>query len=181
MVVFFLKLHNQVGNNFTVELDVTLSFEEVLEEQACGPTSAAGKRKSVDEDGGESLGHLKSDLKKELASCEKRVKLEMSQVDRKLKSLSSPPNNEALKRVNIEVLSIKAKLGDIESKLEEEVFNSEERVKSAISKAEEKLEAKIKEVKRSAISGPECPVCFHELRPPLRVVQCESGHKVGKK
>ena len=173
-------MHNQVGNDFIVELDVTLSFEEVLEEQACGPTSAAGKRKTLDQDGGESLGHLKSDLKEELASCEKRIKLEMSQVDHKLKNLSSPqPNTETLKRVNTEVLSIKAKLGDIESKLEEEVFNSEERVKSAISKAEEKLEAKIKEVKQSAISGPECPVCFHELRPPLRVVQCESGHKVG--
>jgi len=173
----FMKA-SEVGNDFIVELDVTLSFEEVLEEQACGPTSAAGKRKSEDEDGGESLGHLKSDLKEELASCEKRIKLEMSQVDHKLKNLSSQPNTEALKRVNTEVLSIKAKLGDIESKLEEEVFNSEERVKSAISKAEEKLEAKIKEVKQSAISGPECPVCFHELRPPLRVVQCESGHKI---
>ena len=66
-------MHNQVGNDFIVELDVTLSFEEVLEEQACGPTSAAGKRKSEDEDGGESLGDLKSDLKEELASCEKRI------------------------------------------------------------------------------------------------------------
>ena len=81
--------------------------------------------------------------------------------------------------MNIEVLSITAKLGDIESKLEEEVFNTEARVKSAISKMEEKLKAKIKEVKQSAIRGPECPVCCHELRPPLRVVQCESGHKVG--
>ena len=25
-----------------------------------------------------------------------------------------------------------------------------------------------------------CPVCFHELCLPLRVVQCEFGHKVGK-
>ena len=64
-------MHNQVGNDFIVELDVTLSFEEVLEEQACGPTSAAGERKSVDEDVGECLGHLKSDLKRVLASCEK--------------------------------------------------------------------------------------------------------------
>ena len=82
-------MHNQVGNNFTVELDVTLSFEEVLEEQACWPTSAAGKRNSVDEDVGECLGHLKSDLKRELASCEKRIKLEMSKVDLKLKNLFS--------------------------------------------------------------------------------------------
>jgi len=159
-------------------LDFMKASEEILEEQACGPTSAAGKRKSADEDGGESLGHLKSDLKEELKSCEKRIKLEISKVDHKLENLSSQPNTEALKRVSSEFLSIKAKLGDIESKLEEEVFNSEERVKSAISKAEEKLEAKIKEVKLSAIGGPECPVCFHELRPPLRVVQCESGHKI---
>ena len=39
----FKKLYYQVGNNFIVELNVTLSFEEVLEEQACGLTSAAGR------------------------------------------------------------------------------------------------------------------------------------------
>merc|ERR1719370_1940711 len=66
----FMKA-SEVRGDFIVELDVTLSFEEVLEEQACGPTSAVGKRNSVDEDGGECLGHLKSDLKRELASCEK--------------------------------------------------------------------------------------------------------------
>ena len=83
-------MHIQVRGDFIVELDVTLSFEEVLEEQACGPTSAAGERKSVDEDVGECLGgHLKSDLKRELASCEKRIKLEMSKVDLKLKNLFS--------------------------------------------------------------------------------------------
>ena len=82
-------MHNQVGNDFIVELDVTLSFEEVLEEQACGPTSAAGERKSVDEDVGECLGgHLKSDLR-ELASCEERIKLVMSRVDLKLENLFS--------------------------------------------------------------------------------------------
>ena len=82
-------MHIQVRGDFIVELDVTLSFEEVLEEQACGPTSAAGKRNSVDEDVGECLGHLKSDLKRELASCERRFKLEMSKVDLKLKNLFS--------------------------------------------------------------------------------------------
>ena len=82
-------MHIQVRGDFIVELDVTLSFEEVLVEQACGPTSAAGKRNSVDEDVGECLGHLKSDLKRELASCERRFKLEMSKVDLKLKNLFS--------------------------------------------------------------------------------------------
>ena len=27
--------------------------------------------------------------------------------------------------------------------------------------------------------APECPVCFDELKPPLKVVQCVAGHKVG--
>ena len=67
-----------------------MSFEEVLEEQVCGPTSAAGERKSVDEDVGECLGgHLKSDLKRELASCEERINLVMSRVDLKLENLFS--------------------------------------------------------------------------------------------
>ena len=33
---------------------------------------------------------------------------------------------------------------------------------------------------RVAVTGPECPVCFEELKPPLKVVQCEAGHKVGQ-
>ena len=33
---------------------------------------------------------------------------------------------------------------------------------------------------RAAIAGPECPVCLEELKPPLKVVQCEAGHKVGQ-
>ena len=52
-------------------------------------------------------------------------------------------------RVKAETDAIKAKLSDIEVKLEEEVFNSEERVKAEILKMEERLEKKIMEVKES--------------------------------
>ena len=58
-------------------------------------------------------------------------------------------------------------------------LKSKHRYVNSLSQTEEKLEAKIKEVKQSAIRGPECDVCFQELRPSLRVVQCEFGYKVG--
>jgi len=31
---------------------------------------------------------------------------------------------------------------------------------------------------RDPIKIPECPICFEELRPPLRIVQCLRGHKI---
>jgi len=171
----FIK-SSEVGAVFSVVLEVTLNMEELIEEEI-RQTRGAEKRNVEDVD----LNN--SELKEEFASSEKRIRTEISNIDSKLGDLDSNLEDEVLNsenRVKSEMDTIKAKLGDIEVKLEQEVFNSEERVKAEILKMEERLEKKILEVKqdRPAITGPECPVCFEELKPPLKVVQCEAGHKI---
>ena len=169
-----------MGAVFSVVLDVTLKMEEILEEEISN-SGTIRKRKAEDED--TNLGNMNSDLKEDFASSEKRIRTEISNIDSKLIDLDATLNGEVSNsenRVKSEMYKIKAKLCDIEVKLEEEVFNSEERVKTEILRMEERLQKKILEVKKSnQITGPECPVCFHELRPPLKVVQCQAGHKVG--
>ena len=169
-----------MGDVFSVVLDVTLKMEEILEEEISN-SGTIRKRKAEDED--TNLGNMNSDLKEDFASSEKRIRTEISNIDSKLIDLDATLNGEVSNsenRVKSEMHKIKAKLCEIEVKLEEEVFNSEERVKTEISRMEERLQKKILEVKKSnQITGPECPVCFHELRPPLKVVQCQAGHKVG--
>eukprot|EP00092_Neocalanus_flemingeri_P025015 GFUD01027127.1.p1 GENE.GFUD01027127.1~~GFUD01027127.1.p1 ORF type:complete len:265 (-),score=74.02 GFUD01027127.1:73-867(-) len=32
--------------------------------------------------------------------------------------------------------------------------------------------------KKSSLPGPECPICFEEMKPPTRIIQCRSGHLV---
>jgi len=176
----FMK-SSEVGAVFSVVLDVTLNMEEIVEEESC-QTKTAVKRKVEDVESNY-LGGLNSELKEEFAKSEKRIRTEISNIDTKLGDLDSKLDDEVSNsenKVKAEVDTIKAKLGDIEVKLEEEVFNSEERVKAEIFKMEERLEKKILEVKQSrpAMNGPECPVCFHELRPPLKIVQCQAGHKI---
>jgi len=176
----FIK-SSEVGAVFSVVLDVTLNMEELIEEESC-KTMTAEKRKVEDVDA--TLKDLNnSELKEEFANSEKRIRTEILNIDAKLGDLDTKLDDDVLNsenRVKAEIDTIKAKLSDIEVKLEEEVFNSEERVKAGILKMEERLEKKILEVKqcRASITGPECPVCFHELKPPLKVVQCEAGHKI---
>jgi len=176
----FIK-SSEVGAVFSVVLEVTLNMEEMIEEDIC-QTRKAEKRRIEDVE--TNVGDLNnSELKEEFASSEKRIRTEISNIDSKLGDLDAKLDDEVLNsetRVKAEIDTIKAKLGDIEVKLEEEVFNSEERVKAEILKMEERLEKKILEVKqcRVAVTGPECPVCFDELKPPLKVVQCEAGHKI---
>jgi len=172
---------SEVGAVFSVVLDVTLNMEEIIEEEIC-QTRTAEKRKVEDLEA--NVGDLNnSDLKEEFESSEKRIRTEISNIDIKLGDLDSKLDDEVMNsehRVKAEIDTLKAKLSDIEVKLEEEVFNSEERVKAEILKMEERLEKKIVEVKqcRVAITAPECPVCFDELKPPLKVVQCVAGHKI---
>jgi len=175
----FIK-SSEVGAVFSVVLDVTLSMEEIVEEEI-SHTRKGEKRKTENKMANQ--GCFNSELSEEVASSEKRIRTEISIIDAKLDDLDTKLNDEVSNsdtRVKAETDAIKAKLSDIEVKLEEEVFNSEERVKAEILKMEERLEKKIMEVKQSrpAITGPECPVCFHELRPPLKIVQCEAGHKI---
>ena len=33
-------------------------------------------------------------------------------------------------------------------------------------------------VKAPVLPCPECPICFEEMKPPVRIVQCKSGHLV---
>ena len=31
---------------------------------------------------------------------------------------------------------------------------------------------------KSTIPSPECPICFEEMKPPMRIIQCKSGHLI---
>ena len=31
---------------------------------------------------------------------------------------------------------------------------------------------------KSTIPCPECPICFEEMKPPMRIIQCKSGHLI---
>ena len=149
---FYLMLstnHNKVGAVFSVVLDVTLSMEEIVEEEI-SHTRKGEKRKTENKMGNQ--GCFNSELSEEVASSEKRIRTEISIIDAKLDDLDTKLNDEVSNsdtRVKAETDAIKAKLSDIEVKLEEEVFNSEERVKAEILKMEERLEKKIMEVKES--------------------------------
>ena len=130
-------------------LDVTLNMEEIVEEEICH-TRKGEKRKTENETA--NLGGFNSELRKEFASSEKRIRTEISIIDTKLDDFDTKLDDEVSNsetRVKAETDAIKAKLGDIEVKLEEEVFNSEERVKAEILKMKERLEKKIMEVKGS--------------------------------
>ena len=42
-----------------------------------------------------------------------------------------------------------------------------------------KLDAlEIPSKKKATIPCPECPICFNEMKPPIRIVQCTSGHLI---
>ena len=79
---------------------------------------------------------------------------------------------------------LEEKMGDMERRFEE----CETRMKRRFEENETKMDVKIVKMEstlkaeiaraRDPIKIPECPICFEELRPPLRIVQCLKGHKI---
>ena len=61
--------------------------------------------------------------------------------------------------------------------LKSEMADLKDEIKSLVSK----IEDLVKPVQKSpppSIPCPECPVCFDEMKPPLRIFQCKSGHLI---
>ena len=72
-------------------LDVTLSMEEIVEEEICH-TRKGEKRKIENEMANQ--GGFNSELREEVASSEKRIRTEISIIDAKLDDLDTKLNDE---------------------------------------------------------------------------------------
>jgi len=76
----------------------------------------------------------------------------------------------------------------VKNSLQQEIEKSQENMKRRFEEGEAKMDNKMAKLEatlkaaiarsREPIKIPECPVCFEELRPPLRIVQCLKGHKI---
>eukprot|EP00092_Neocalanus_flemingeri_P020769 GFUD01022504.1.p1 GENE.GFUD01022504.1~~GFUD01022504.1.p1 ORF type:complete len:259 (+),score=55.79 GFUD01022504.1:46-822(+) len=58
----------------------------------------------------------------------------------------------------------------------------EDNLVSKMARLDKSLTAKFKALevssKKSSLPGPECPICFEEMKPPTRIIQCRSGHLI---
>ena len=87
-----------------------------------------------------------------------------------------------------EVKESKAEVTDLKSEvanLKKETLASKKEVndlKKKIETMDRNLAAQFKALeissKKTSLPCPECPICFDEMKPPTRIVQCRSGHLV---
>ena len=64
---------------------------------------------------------------------------------------------------------------------EENLQNLEQRLKENLNQLEQKIDLKFEDLKediKAPARAPECPICFEELRPPVKIIQCLKGHKL---
>eukprot|EP00092_Neocalanus_flemingeri_P027978 GFUD01030375.1.p1 GENE.GFUD01030375.1~~GFUD01030375.1.p1 ORF type:complete len:259 (-),score=61.45 GFUD01030375.1:62-838(-) len=66
--------------------------------------------------------------------------------------------------------------------LRSEVEDLKIKIESRLDRLDKSLTAKFKALevssKKTSLPGPECPICFEEMKPPTRIIQCRSGHLV---
>ena len=124
---------------FSVVLDVTLNMEEIVEEEIC-QTKTAVKRKVEDVESNY-LGGLNSELKEEFAKSEKRIRTEISNIDTKLGDLDSKLDYEVNNSENIVLTQnkVKAEVDTIKAKLGDIEVKLEEEVFNS----EERVKAEI--------------------------------------
>eukprot|EP00092_Neocalanus_flemingeri_P025013 GFUD01027125.1.p1 GENE.GFUD01027125.1~~GFUD01027125.1.p1 ORF type:complete len:266 (-),score=63.86 GFUD01027125.1:73-870(-) len=84
----------------------------------------------------------------------------------------------SLKECKAEVEGLRSEVGDLKTKIESLEANQA----SKMTQLNKNLTAKFKTLevssKKSSLPGPECPICFEEMKPPTRIIQCRSGHLV---
>eukprot|EP00092_Neocalanus_flemingeri_P020767 GFUD01022502.1.p1 GENE.GFUD01022502.1~~GFUD01022502.1.p1 ORF type:complete len:275 (+),score=61.61 GFUD01022502.1:51-827(+) len=66
--------------------------------------------------------------------------------------------------------------------LRSEVEDLKIKIESRLDRLDKSLTAKFKALevssKKASLPGPECPICFEEMKPPTRIIQCRSGHLI---
>eukprot|EP00092_Neocalanus_flemingeri_P002181 GFUD01002321.1.p1 GENE.GFUD01002321.1~~GFUD01002321.1.p1 ORF type:complete len:259 (-),score=63.64 GFUD01002321.1:341-1117(-) len=69
--------------------------------------------------------------------------------------------------------------------LRSEVEDLKIKIESRLDRLDKSLTAKFKALevssKKTSLPGPECPICFEEMKPPTRIIQCRSGHLICQK
>eukprot|EP00092_Neocalanus_flemingeri_P038364 GFUD01041767.1.p1 GENE.GFUD01041767.1~~GFUD01041767.1.p1 ORF type:complete len:265 (-),score=59.81 GFUD01041767.1:70-864(-) len=77
----------------------------------------------------------------------------------------------SLKECKAEVEGLRSEVEDLKIKIE-----------SRLDRLDKSLTAKFKALevssKKASLPGPECPICFEEMKPPTRIIQCRSGHLI---
>ena len=82
---------------------------------------------------------------------------------------------------NLQKLELK-----MEQKLEQKLENYVEKklkhsLKEELNKLDQKINLKFEDLKediKAPARAPECPICFEELKPPMKIIQCLKGHKL---
>jgi len=101
------------------------------------------------------------DLKSEVADIKADIKTLISKTENGRKDIK-----KILPETKCEIESLKSEMCDLKNQM-----------KSLVSKLED-MGKHAKGV--SKIPCPECPVCFEEMKPPVRIIQCKSGHLICK-
>jgi len=79
---------------------------------------------------------------------------------------------------------VRSSLSQLKSSMSEvEILKLEvNSLKSTISSLENSLVSRLKRLeissKKNDLPCPECPICFEDMKPPMRIVQCKSGHLI---
>jgi len=86
-------------------------------------------------------------------------------------------------RKKVETLASKKEVNDLKKKIETLASKKEVNdLKKKIETMDKNLTAQFKALKissqKTSLPCPECPICFDEMKPPTRIIQCRSGHLV---
>eukprot|EP00092_Neocalanus_flemingeri_P025016 GFUD01027128.1.p1 GENE.GFUD01027128.1~~GFUD01027128.1.p1 ORF type:complete len:277 (-),score=73.75 GFUD01027128.1:72-902(-) len=89
----------------------------------------------------------------------------------------------SLKECKAEVEGLRSEVGDLKKKIEAQEANLVSKLSRSIDQSVNRsLTAKFKTLevssKKTSLPGPECPVCFEEMKPPTRIIQCREGHLI---
>eukprot|EP00092_Neocalanus_flemingeri_P025014 GFUD01027126.1.p1 GENE.GFUD01027126.1~~GFUD01027126.1.p1 ORF type:complete len:278 (-),score=48.35 GFUD01027126.1:72-905(-) len=85
-----------------------------------------------------------------------------------------------------EVEGLRSEVGNLKMMIEAREANLVSKLSRSIGQSVDKsLTAKFKTLevssKKTSLPCPECPICFEEMKPPTRIIQCRSGHLVCQK
>jgi len=97
--------------------------------------------------------------------------------------IKSEIKNELKQEFNKGLSDMKKRFEESETKMVRSFQESEAKMKRGFEESEAKMNVNMGKMEnmlkaRDPIKIPECPICFEELRPPLRIVQCLKGHKI---
>ena len=166
----FIKI-SEVGQKMEVTAQVTLVNEDILDEAVGGQSLASWQLGKKSEAENQQKLQLKLEQKLEL-KLEQKLELKLEQklekyvekkLEKKLEEKMDDKLNQLDQKINMKFETLKLCLKDEMKQLDQKINMKFEDLKEDI---------------KAPARAPECPICFEELRPPMRIIQCQKGHKL---